>query len=272
MTTNFEYLDFNEMYYKTVPRLLKNADKYLVQNMASALVKDVPLVINVDKTNVDKLDIAKVAYKTNKWQHLFRSYLGPKKINELRNVELKGLNYGFDFRRKDEGNGGCMREIILNRPNYQSDWKEATIFYRTVDLAIKFPVDLIMIHHILENVIPNTDIKKITFIFANAYIPLMYTPPFLHSVFKITPQTMLNMEKTNKNGIIEYMNYCYNDYYLNANEHLTKEEGGKRMLASGQKLLNYWRKLQTGWEPEPITYKELTLGGIETRPKDWYKS
>lgn len=272
LATVWEYKDFNEVYHGVVPRLLKNADKYLFHNMASGIIKDKPLMIVCKKTTCDKIDISKVGYKKGKWQHLFRSYLGPKKLLELRNVPLKGLTYGFDFHRKNQGNGGCMREIILNRKNYQEGWTEATVFYRTVDFAIKFSADLIMLHHILEKVIPNTNIKKITLVFANGYIPLMYAPPFLHDVWGLSPQTMKNLEKTNKNGIIKYMNYAYHDYYTHATEHLTKEEGGKRMLASGQKLLDHWRKRQEGWKPDPLTYKELNLDGVVTRKKNWYKS
>lgn len=268
----WQYKDFNELYFSAVPRLLKSADLYLFHNMASGIVKDKPLVVVCDSTRCDKIDISRLGYKKGKWQHLFRSYLGPQKLNELRNIPLQGLTYGFDFFRKNQGNGGCMREIILNRSAYDQPWVEATIFYRTVDMAIKFSADLIMIHHILTNVIPNTKLKKITFVFGNAYLPLMYIPPFLHSVWKLSPKMMKSMEKTNQNGIIAYINYCYNDYYVNATEHLSKEEGGKRMLASGQKLLDHWRKEQTGWRPEPLTYKELNLDGVTTRPKGWYKS
>lgn len=267
MSTNFEYRDFNQMYFNLIPRLLKNADKYLYQNMASAMIKDMPLVITCDKTTCDKIDITKVAYKRGKWTHLYRSYLNPYKHRELREIPLQGLTWGFDFHRKTQGNGACMREIILTRPDYKSKWREATVFYRTVDMAIKFPVDLIMLHHILENVIPNTDIKKITLVFGNAYIPLMYVPPFLHSVFGMSPATMKNLEKTNKNGIIKYINYCYRDYYTHASDE-------KRMLASGIKLLKYWQKIQDpNHVPDPpLTYKELTLDGLTTRPKNWFKS
>lgn len=268
----WEYKNFNEIYFSTVPRLLRSADLYLYHNLASGILRTKPLIITCQSTRCDKIDIARVGYKRGKWNHLFRSYLGPKKLVELRQIPLQGLTHGFDFHRKNQGNGGCMREIILNRYGYDKPWTEATVYYRTVDLAIKFSADLIMLHHILTNVIPNTRIKKITLVFGNAYLPLMYIPPFLKPVWGLTPNKLKSMEKTNQNGIIKYINYCYNDYYLNANEHLSREEGGKRMLASGQKLLDHWRKEQTGWRPDPLTYKELNLNGDPTRAKDWYKS
>ena len=179
-----EYKDFNEAYYHTNRLLALEPDTIDYRDGMRGLVRD--LIITTKSTKCDKIDLGQAGYKNQKWNHLISSYLGDEKIEELRNFKTKRLTRSFDFKRKKDGEGGCILSIVFSRTKSgKAPWTKANILWKTTDLARAWAGDLILIHRILE-LVPNTDIKEITMIFTSAYQSTMYVIPLLELVFDIT--------------------------------------------------------------------------------------
>lgn len=208
------------------------------------------LYVTTDSTNCDELDMGAVGYKGGKWGHLIRSYLGPEKVEELKEfgVNSTALSLAFDFRRKDEGNGSCLRELILTREKRSLPWQKATVIWRSVELQQKWLPDLILIHKILE-LIPNTEMEEIAMFFTQAHQNVLWIGPLLKPIFNVDPKE-LDLNTPHSRSIRKRFE---NSYAPGNNSH--------RKYAKLRKLKELHQLYESGQKPDSIKVEDLDLGG-----------
>lgn len=241
-----EYKDFNEAYYETNRLILNQPDLLDYRNATMGGLDNV--FISCETTNCDEIDLGAAGYTKSKWTHLIGTYLGKKKIQELKDLGkgVSGLSIGFDFLRKTTGNGACMLGIVLTREKRKASWTRATIVWRTTELQRRWAADLILIHRMLE-LIPNTDFKGVDLYMVSAYQSAMYIIPLLEPVFHVDPEE-LSTEHPYTDMIITRRK----KYYL-------AEENPHKMLASGERMIRLYKNYEKGIIPEPITVKDCIL-------------
>lgn len=186
------YKDFNEAYYELNRFFLLNPQYVEDQGATGAMSLVGPILLEIDSPDCSKLDLATIGYGTGKWSHLLRSYLGLEKYQELKGFGHsgnKGLSLAFDFRRKKEGNGSCLREIVLSRSSRSRPFNEITVFWRSVELQSKWMVDLILIKKIID-ILPNAEIDTIRLYFSQAHQNSKWIGPLIEPVFHIDPETL----------------------------------------------------------------------------------
>lgn len=241
-----KYKDFNECFFEINKEILKNPNLIEYFNPPMAAIDN--LFIEVESKKCDLIDIGKLGYKIDKWNHLVKSYLGGEKIEELKHLgeNIKGLNYAFDFLRKKKDNGSCIREIIISRKKRKSKWDTINIVWRTTELQRRFGVDLILISRVME-LIPNADFKNIKIILPTAYQNQMYILPLVENVFNIK---FLDLDENNI--YIKRMLNTLIKYYI-------PEITPIKFLAQGQNNIDLYKKYERGDFIESITYEKLKL-------------
>ena len=241
-----EYKDFNEAYYHTNRLLLQNPELIGYRNATMGCLDNV--FITCESTKCDKIDLGAIGYTRSKWTRLLSTYLGPGKIEELKQLGTKvsGLSVGFDFLRKTSGNGACMLSIVLGRERRKTPWTKATIIWRTTELQRRWAADLILIHRILEQ-IPNTEFERIDLYMASAYQSAMYVIPILKPVFGIVSSEL-------------DPDHPYTDMIIHREKKYYKvDENSHKMLASGERMIKLYKDYEKGIIPDPITVEDCKL-------------
>lgn len=241
-----EYQDFNEAFFHLNRLILKKPELIDSVNITMGLINGVHITVKSSQCN--KIDLGALGYKYQKWTHLISTYLGSKKIEELKSLgtNIGGLSVGFDFLRKDTHNGACMREIILSREKRGKPWDRVTIVWRTTELQRRWAADLILIHKMLE-LIPNTNFKSIELYMVSAYQSAMYIIPFVDSVFGMRISELDPNNKYTKVIITREQKYFIPDTSPHS------------LLASGDRLVTLYKRLKAGYGLPRITANELTL-------------
>ncbi len=241
-----EYKDFNEAYYETNRLLLQKPELIDYRNATMSCIDNV--FITCETTKCDEIDLGAMGYTKGKWSHLIRTYLGPGKVEELKQLGTKvsGLSVGFDFLRKTSGNGACMLSIVLGREKRKTPWTKATVIWRTTELQRRWAADLILIHRMLE-LVPNAKFGVVDLYMASAYQSAMYIIPLLKPIFHIEPET-LDPE------------HPYTDMILvRRGKYYQAEENPHRMLASGERMIKLYKDYERGIVPKSITVRDCKL-------------
>lgn len=241
-----KYKNFNEAYLELNREILRNPS--LIEYLNTTMGGIDQVVLEVDSSKCDKIDLGALGYKPNKWDHLIKTYLGPKKIEELKHLGegCGGLSCGFDFLRKTTHNGACMREIIISRHKRKKPWDTITVIWRTTELQRRWAADLILISRIME-LIPNSDFKRIQLQMATAYQSAMYIIPLVTPVFGMKIKDLDPNHFYTKVIVTREKKY----YIPDTCPH--------HMLASGKKVVELYKAYQRREELPTITYKECEL-------------
>lgn len=181
-----EYEDFNEAYIQLNREILLNPHK-MVHHEISTMADIDGLYLEIKSPKCDQIDLGAMGYAPQKFSHLVRTYLGEEKIRELTKlgVGIRGLAYGFDFKRKTVNNGACMRELIISRKDRNKPWDTITVIWRTTELNRRWATDLILVARIME-LIPNSKFERIRLFMPKAYQSSIYTVPLLEPIFDVT--------------------------------------------------------------------------------------
>ena len=233
--------DFYEVYLMINQRMLLT-DFVQYQLGPMSMVEQVHIM--TPSSNTTGLEMHTVGYSSNKWEHLKRSYLGPEKVEELATfgVGVKGLSCGFDFRRKEEGNGACLRELILSRKKRSSSWTSLTVVWRTSEVTRKLLPDLILIEEIAK-LIPNTDFQEFHLFFASMYQSSKIVVPFVEEPIGV-PFKSLSMELPHAKEVIRSKETYYDP-----------DQPPHRLKADVARM----REIYKGRIHEPVNREELTL-------------
>ena len=241
------FRNFNEAYYETNRLLLQKPQHIDYLNSTMGWLDN--LFISCKSTQCDKINLGALGYKRGKWTRLVKTYLGDKKVEEIRNLGVgsTGLSAGFDFLRKTSGNGACMLGIVISRPRRgKHKWSKATIMWRTTELQRRWAADLILIHRILE-LIPNSDFKQIDLYMATAYQSAMYIIPILEPVFNIKSKDL-------------DPNHSYTRVIITREaKYFKPDKSPHRMLASGERLVKLYKEYEKGIIPKFIGVQDCKL-------------
>lgn len=242
-----KYKDFEDSYLSLNKEILLFPDIINFETASMGIIKD--LFIEVDNKNLGNLDLGSIGYKKEKFKNLINVYLGNEKIEELKNLgkNIKGLIYGFDFKRKNTNNGSCLREILISREKRNKPWDTITIIWRTTELQRRWLADLFLIYKIIE-IIPNSDFKKIKMILPYCYQSAMYVIPLIKPIFNIE---MKEIEKNKNNPYIKNLLYRYNNYYLNFPK--------TKVLKNMENNIKLFKDYQKNIKPEKIKIEDLIL-------------
>lgn len=171
------YKDFSEAYFGVNREILLHPQHLDYLENTRGVVED--LFLTLDSIDCEKVDLAPLGYSPRKWGHLVKTYIDLDKLREFFHLcEIsKGISIGYDFKRKDTGNGSCMREVILTRHSRKKPWTKATVIWRATELQKRWAADLILLHHLLSKV-PNSQFTEIEFFITSAYQSGMYGHSF----------------------------------------------------------------------------------------------
>lgn len=246
----FKYKTFTDAFYKLNRWILRNSEK--LDYCTSTMSHLGNFCVETTSDSCEGIDLAKLGYGTGKWGHLIRSYLKEGKVDELRTLgtNVSGLSCGFDFSRKTEGNGACIRELILTRENRKGPWTGITIIWRTAELQKKWAADLILMNKIIE-IIPNTNIQKFNLVFASAYQHTMYTVPLVDTVFGVDWKHIDPKVSSHARDLVKSKQNYFN---------IHEKKRTKRMLATGERMFEFYKKQKLGgYTPKPVTWKDVSL-------------
>lgn len=243
-----EYKDLNEAYLGVNRLILEDPDKHLdyMENTRGVLED---LFITVKSTNCDQIDLGALGYKANKWGHLIRTYMDLKKFKVFQELckTSKGVSIGFDFNRKETGNGSCMRELILTRTTRGKVWTGARIIWRATELQKRWAADLILVHRMLE-AIPNSDFKEITIYVVSAYQSAMYVIPLVEPIFGVKMEN-LDPEKNKYWKTIRYREQKYYQF-----------DSPVQKLSPARIMQEVHYANLKGEKHIPVTFKDCILG------------
>lgn len=153
-----KFKDFNEAYLELNRRFILEPN-IGTQYGAKYICRE-PLILEIESYKADEIDLGKVGYKQGKWPHLLKSYVDMSKLHKFyEGLGTATSSLAYNFKDKDRGNGGCIKNIVLLRKN-KKEFTEAHVYWRTCQLESKFGADLIMVARILEAA-PNTKIDKV---------------------------------------------------------------------------------------------------------------
>ena len=239
------YKDFSEAYFELNREILLHPQHldYLVNTRG--IVED--LFLTLDSIDCEKVDLAPLGYSPRKWGHLVKTYIDLDKLREFFHLcEIsKGISIGYDFKRKNTGNGSCMREIILTRHSGKKPWTKATVIWRATELQKRWAADLILLHHLLFKV-PNSQFFKIEFFITSAYQSGMYVIPLMEPVFGVK---MRDLDP----AAHPYWRVIHrsNKYY--------QEDSPRQKLGIAWRMQDVAKAIREGKTFEPITYKDFEL-------------
>jgi hypothetical protein len=245
---NLEYKDFNEAYIQLNRLILQKP--HLVEYLNTTMGGLDNIFLTIQSSTCDKIDLGALGYKKQKWAHLVRTYLG-NRVSELSSLGLKvkGLSAGFDFNRKETGNGSCLREILISRRKRNKPWDTITVVWRTTELQRRWAADLIFVHRIME-LIPNSNFTKVQLYMNTAYQSAMYIIPLVKPIFGLNIAD-LDPKHFYTNVIITREKKYYKP--------LAKDQPHK-LLASGQKIVDLYKQYESGTKLEKLDYKSCKLG------------
>lgn len=179
-----KYIDFNDCYYRFNKWVLLHPSQGEIDGCQLQLPS---IIIECDSIKADEIDLGKVGYKKAKWKSLLRSYVDMDKLDLFYEglTKVTGNSYSFDFKSKSNGNGGCIKSLVVTRRGRKkSKWTELHVMWRTCQLETKFAGDLIMISRVIQDA-PNCDIKHIVFHIPQAYMSAMYVSYLVEGVFNL---------------------------------------------------------------------------------------
>lgn len=240
------YKDFNEAYIKLNQEILGNPQLVQYLNTTMGGIDDIYLEVKSPKC--DKIDLGALGYKSGKWAHLVKTYLGPDKIVELEKLGTKerGLSVGFDFLRKTTNNGSCLRGLIISRQKRGKPWNKITVFWRTTELQRRWAADLILIYRIME-LIPNSEFTDIRLVIPTSYQSAMYIIPLVKPVFN------MNIDDLDPN-------HFYTKVIITREKKYYKPDvSPHKMLSSGERVVELYKQYQRGEDIPKITYKDCKL-------------
>lgn len=245
----YNFKDFNQAYHE-INKIVLLEPKNIVDFYTATLSYTKDLIVEVNSTKCDKIELGNLGYKPGKWKHLLDSYVGPELIERLKNIDCRegGLTPGIDFKRKKTGNGSCLREIILGKEKRKKEWTEATIIWRTTELQKRWACDLVLIHRLLE-LIPDSNFTKITLIMPYAYQSAMYVVPLVEPVFGIK---LKDVKLDHPHG--KEVHRCHQKYYL--------IDSPRQKLSVHWKLQDLQKLYLTGQKPPEFNYKHCLLEGV----------
>lgn len=240
------YDDFNEAYIELNKLLLLHPEHITYLNTTMGGLDNIFLTIKSPKC--DKINLGALGYKKQKWAHLVRTYVGGK-LSELRSLgeNVKGLSAGFDFNRKNSGNGSCLREILIGRQKRNKPWDTITIVWRTTELQRRWAADLIFIHRIME-LIPNSNFGRIQLYMNTAYQSAMYIIPLIKPVFGLEIKDL------------DPKHFYTNVIITRENKYYKPEHQPHKLLSSGQKVVDLYKQYERGEQPQFIGHKDCILG------------
>ncbi|MGL4253982.1 MAG: hypothetical protein ACRCR2_08060 [Fusobacteriaceae bacterium] len=241
-----EYKTFGDCFLGINKEALNNPD---IAHYMSSRVLFNNLIIKVDNTNCDGIDLGKLAYKKGKWPHLLRTYVDMDKLKQFYKEiqDAKVTTFSFDFNTSDTGKGGCIKSMVFTRNAMgKKKFNSVKIIWRTTELMRKFAPDLIMIARILEQC-PMLDLDEIILIIPQAYHSVLYMVPFTDVVFDFNIDTDCKPKK-----------YPYHQQLINRSKWFRPgHEPCKRQTTY---RLQEWKwAILNGWQPEPVTYKDCEL-------------
>ena len=241
-----QYKDFSEAYFELNRDILLHPEQIDYMENARGVIED--LFITIDSIACDKVDLAPLGYSPKKWDHLVKTYIDRDKLREFYHLcEIsKGISLGYDFKRKDTGNGSCMREVILTRHSRKKPWTKATVIWRATELQKRWAADLILLHHLLSKV-PNSQFTEIEFFITSAYQSGMYVIPLVEPVFGVK---MEDLDPTAHPywKVIRYRNQKY-----------FQPDSPRQKLRPAWRMQDVANAIREGREFEPITYKDFEL-------------
>lgn len=240
------YKDFSEAYFGVNREILLHPQHLDYLENTRGVVED--LFLTLDSIDCEKVDLAPLGYSPRKWGHLVKTYIDPDKLREFFHLcEIsKGISIGYDFKRKDTGNGSCMREVILTRHSRKKPWTKATVIWRATELQKRWAADLILLHHLLSKV-PNSQFTEIEFFITSAYQSGMYVIPLVEPVFGVK---MKDLDPT-AHPYWKIIRYRNDKYY--------QEDSPRQKLSPAQRMQDVANAIREGKTFEPITYKDFEL-------------
>lgn len=240
-----EYKNFDEAFFEFNREILLNPG--LIEAMCNTMGGLHQVIMEIPSPKCDRIDLGMLGYNEGKWRHLVGTYLGPEKVEELRHLgeKVTGLSYTFYFLQKSTHNGSCMTSMDISRDKRGTPWNTVTVKWRTTELQRRWGADLILIARMAE-LIPNANITRFQFQMTSAYQSAMYVVPNL-GYFGVKAKNL--DPKAQYTKMVLRRKELYYD----------PDKSPHKMLASAQRLIEFHKKLQSGWEPPKITYKECTL-------------
>lgn len=241
-----EYKDFSEAYFDLNREILLHPELIDYQENTRGILEN--LFITLNSIDCEGVDLAPLGYAKQKWSSLVRTYLDMDQLRRFYHMCTisKGSSIAFDFKRKSQGNGSCMREIILTRCNHKKPWDTAKIIWRATELQKRWAADLILIHHILKK-IPNCQIKKVEFYMASAYQSGVYVVPLIGPLFGVDI-AKLDPEKSRYWKTIQYQN-----------AKRFQPDSPRHKLSPGWRMQDLAKAFREGKKFEPLTYREFEL-------------
>ena len=137
--------------------------------------------ISVEK-NKCTLDLSKFGYKKGKWQKLLRTYIDWEEWKKFKEKlgKASSLSLTYYFKQKKINNGSCLIALVLTRTNRNEKWNKVNLLYRTTELQRRFSADLVLLHHLINNLPECCGIKEITFYMPNCYCDAMFVNGYLN--------------------------------------------------------------------------------------------
>jgi hypothetical protein len=241
-----EYKDFNEAYFNFNKNILVNPSIINYMENTRAILEDVFIIM--ESTQCDQIDLAPLGYSPKKWGHLVKTYIDQDQLKSFFHLcEIsKGISIGYDFKRKETGNGSCMREIILTRESRKKPWQKVRVIWRATELQKRWAADLILLHHLISK-IPNAQIEQIEFYIISAYQSGMYVIPLIGPVFGVD----LKQLDPKAHPYWKIIRYREQKYY--------QPDSPRQKLSPAQRMQDVAEAIREGREFTPITYKDFEL-------------
>ena len=239
-----KYIDFNDCFYGFNRWVLNNPN---CGEMDGCQLQIPDVIIECDSIKADQIDLGKLGYNKAKWSSLLRNYIDLDKLRSFYTGlnEVSGNSYSFDFKTKDNGNGGCIKSLVLTRRGRKkSKWTELHIMWRTCQLETKFAGDLLMISRIINDA-SNCDIKHIVMHIPQAYMSAMYMS-YLYEPAFFNMMGIPNMDHAFYKRLHSY------DKWKDPNYRLCKR-------ASVAKYQQFYRSWKLGHQLPSVTIKDCLL-------------
>lgn len=246
-----EFDNLKEAYLEMNRRFLLYPDQ-MVDFMENTRAVKEDLIIKVKNPDATGIDLGQLGYKKGKWSHLLRTYMDMDKFNKflVLSTKTKGVSLGFDFNRKETGNGSCMREVIITRCSRKKGWTKAKIIWRATEIQKRWAADLILVHRLLE-AIPNANFQEVTFYIASAYQSGMYSIPLVEPLFNVDWDKIIPEE----HPYWKILNYRRQKYY--------QPDSPRQKLSPAIIMQEVERCHREGIPLEPVTLEDCLLPGLQ---------